>query len=174
MKKTVLIITAILIALSVLVGVLAFVTNNGILISLAITLGTIIFHIILRLFIGKIVPHNFKYSQKFFCEKPFEKKLYKALKVKKWKKYMPSFNPNTYSLELHSPEEIANTMCRNEIIHLTDVFASYIPISFGIFFGAYPVFIITSILASLFDLLFVFMQRFNRPRIVRLIKRKSL
>ena len=48
-----------------------------------------------------------------------------------------------------------------------------LPILAGNWFGAYPVFVITSILSALFDLMFVAMQRYNRQRIVRLIKRKS-
>ena len=49
----------------------------------------------------------------------------------------------------------------------------FLPILAGNWFGAYPVFVITSILSALFDLMFVAMQRYNRQRIVRLIKRKS-
>ena len=49
----------------------------------------------------------------------------------------------------------------------------FLPILAGNWFGSYPVFVITSILSALFDLMFVAMQRYNRQRIVRLIKRKS-
>lgn len=171
MKKTVLTITLALIILNILLAVLVFYTNSAILLSATISIGTIIYHFLIRLLIGFLVPHNFKYTQKFFVQKPFEKRLYSALKVKKWKKYMPSYNPNTYSLNLHTPEEIANTTCRNEVIHEVIIIFSFVPISFGLYAGEYPIFIITSILAAIFDLLFVIMQRFNRPRIVRLIKK---
>ena len=40
----------------------------------------------------------------------------------------------------------------------------------GIWFGVYPVFIITSILSAMFDMTFVIIQRYNRQRIVKLIK----
>lgn len=171
MKKTVLTITIALIILNILLAVSVFYTNSAILLSATITIGTIIYHFLIRLLIGFLVPHNFKYTQKFFVQKPFEKRLYSALKVKKWKKYMPSYNPNTYSLNLHTPEEIANTTCRNEVIHEVIIIFSFVPILFGLYAGEYPIFIITSILAAIFDLLFVIMQRFNRPRIVRLIKK---
>lgn len=50
---------------------------------------------------------------------------------------------------------------------------SFLPIVSGIWFGAYPVFIITSVLSALFDLIFVVMQRYNRQRVLRLLQRES-
>lgn len=170
MKKLILIITTILIISNIALAALVYFTGNGILLSITITIGTILYHFLLRLLVGIVIPHSFKYNQKFFLEKSFEKKLYKALKVKKWKKFMPSYNPNTYSLTLHTPLEIANTMCRNEVIHEVIIIFSFVPILFGLYAGEYPIFITTSILAAIFDLLFVIMQRFNRPRIIKLIK----
>jgi hypothetical protein len=43
---------------------------------------------------------------------------------------------------------------------------SFLPSLAGIRFGAYPVFIITSVLAVAFDMMFVIMQKYNRPRIL--------
>ena len=42
----------------------------------------------------------------------------------------------------------------------------------GAWFGAYPAFIITSILSAALDMVFVIMQRYNRPRIIRLMQRQ--
>lgn len=55
----------------------------------------------------------------------------------------------------------------------TIVVLSFLPIASGIWFGAYPVFIITSVLSALFDLIFVVMQRYNRQRVLRLLQRES-
>ena len=70
-------------------------------------------------------------------------------------------------------DEIAQATCQAELGHETIAVLSFLPILAGNWFGAYPVFVITSILSALFDLMFVAMQRYNRQRIVRLIKRKS-
>ena len=51
-----------------------------------------------------------------------------------------------------------------------------LPIAAGVRFGAYPVFIITSVLAAACDMAFVVMQRYNRPRLIKLMelqKRKA-
>ena len=47
------------------------------------------------------------------------------------------------------------------------------PIVAGVWFGAYPVFVITSILAAMFDLIFVMIQRYNRQRVIKLMKYKE-
>lgn len=48
---------------------------------------------------------------------------------------------------------------------------THIRILFTIWFGSLEVFIITSCLSALFDSIFVIMQRFNRPRLMRLVKK---
>lgn len=64
-------------------------------------------------------------------------------------------------------------MCQAELVHETIVVLSFLPIAGGIRFGAYPVFIITTVLAAGYDLLFVMMQRYNRQRVLMLPAHKS-
>lgn len=136
-----------------------------------ITSITISYHLIMRFIVGTVISHHYSYRHNWFAEHKFEKRLYKLLKVKKWKKFMPTADIKKYSLRENTLEEIANNMCRNEVIHEVIAVLSYVPILFGIFAGAYPVFIITSVLASMIDMIFVVMQRYNRPRIIKLIER---
>lgn len=169
------ILTAIFTVLTVLFSALYLKFNTDLFITLAITFGTTLYHFVMRLAVGGLVPHSFHYTDKFFAEKPFEKALYKALKVKKWKRFMPSYNPDSYSIKNDSDwlEIIADTTCRNEIIHLVICLLSFVPVSFTVFFGAAAVFIITSVLGCMFDMIFVIMQRYNRPRVVKIINRKN-
>lgn len=175
MKKLVYIATAGFTVLTVLFSVLYLKFNTDLFIILSITFGTILYHFLMRLAVGFLVPHSFHYTDKFFTEKAFEKPLYKALKVKKWKRFMPSYNPDSYSIknDVRSLEIIADTTCRNEIIHLVICLLSFVPVSFTAFFGAAAVFIITSVFSCMFDMIFVIMQRYNRPRLVRIINRKN-
>ena len=62
-------------------------------------------------------------------------------------------------------------MCQSEIVHELIFVLSFVPIIEIVWFGTPLVFIITSILAALYDLLFVIMQRYNRNRILRLKSR---
>ena len=145
--------------------------------SVAITFGTIFYHLAVRLVIGGVIDakyHNhLDYTRKWFQEKPFEKKLYKALQVKKWKKWLPTFNPEDFDIKNRSVEEIIQVSCQAEVVHEVIMPFSFVPILASIWFGSLGVFIITSCAAFLFDGIFVIMQRYNRPRLMRLLKRTS-
>ena len=58
-------------------------------------------------------------------------------------------------------------------MHETIVVLSFVPIVAGVWFGAYPVFVITSALAAMLDLMFVMIQRYNRQRVIKLMKYKE-
>ncbi len=172
-KKLFLSITAVISALFIVFTVLVLITDKSLFLTLAITFGTIFYHLAMRLAVGKFTPHSFSYKSLWFKKKSFEKPLYKVLRVKKWKGKMPSYNPSSYMTRDNNLEDIVNTMCRNEVIHEAIALLSFVPILFSFVFGTAAVFIITSFTACFVDLIFVVMQRYNRPRIVRLIERKS-
>ncbi len=142
--------------------------------TLAITSGTICYHLAMRLAVGAVgsaaLNGNINLGNSMFRERGFEKKLYKKLNVKSWKRKMPTYNPEDFALGTHSLKEIAETMCVSELTHWTNVILSFVPILFSGVFGAFWVFVITSSAAAVFDLCFVIMQRYNRPRIMRIMK----
>ncbi len=98
--------------------------------------------------------------------------LYKALHVKKWKNKMPTYEPTLFSPEKHSWDEIAQAMCQAELVHETIVIFSFLPIIATIWWGGFWVFLITSVCAALLDMAFVVMQRYNRPRVIRMAERQ--
>lgn len=144
-------------------------------ISFAITFGTIAYHLCMRLLVGEIydrILHNrVDYNRRWFQVGSTEKKLYKLLRVKSWKTSMPTYDPSVFDPKLHTWDEIAQATCQSELVHETNAVLSFLPILAAIWFGDLTVFLITSVLAACYDLLFVILQRFNRPRIVKLIKR---
>ncbi len=110
------------------------------------------------------------YLQHWYQVSKSEMKLYEKLRVKKWKNCMPTYNPSLFDPRQHTWEEIAQVTCQAELGHETIVVLSFVPILAGHWLGGYPAFIITSILAAMFDMMFVIMQRYNRQRILKLIK----
>ncbi len=142
--------------------------------SLTITFGTFAYHLCIRLMIGLVIHSVLKnyadYTRKWYQIKPWEKKLYKAIKVKKWKTRMPTYNTSFFDVTKHSWDEIAQASCQAEIVDETIIVFSFLPIILSIWVGDYLVFLLTSIAAALFDLLFVIMQRYNRPRILKMMK----
>lgn len=150
-------------------------TSTGIFLTLAITFGTIAYHFCIRLIIGQIynavMKNKADYTKKWFQTGKFEQSLYKRLNVKKWKKNMPTYDSSLFDASVHSWQDIAQAMCQAELVHETIIPLSFLPIIAAIWFGALPVFVITSVLGALYDLLFVIMQRYNRPRIIKLIRK---
>ncbi len=143
--------------------------------SLTITAGTCFYHFAMRMFVGAawspFQQHN--PHARWFREKPFEKKLYATLKVKKWKDRMPTYDPGTFDAKSRTLEEMVQAMCHSELVHETIIVLSFLPLLAAIPFGEFPVFFLTSLASAAFDLSFVIMQRYNRPRVLRLMKRKQ-
>ncbi len=144
-------------------------------ITLAITFTTIAYHFLMRLIVGfiydRVMNNKADYSHAWFQVSTVENRIYRFLRVKKWKHKMPTYDPDVFSPEKHSWDEIAQAMCQSELVHETIIVLSFVPIIWSIWWGSLGVFIITSICAALFDMLFVILQRYNRPRILRLKER---
>ena len=175
MKKQMISTTVISFVILLLSGGVYYYTHIRILFTVMVTFLTIFYHLGMRLAVGYSIDakyHNhMDYTKKWFQEKPFEATLYKKLQVKKWKKFFPSFNPEDFQLKNNSIEEIIQMTCQAEVVHEIIIVFSFVPILFTIWFGSLEVFIITSCLSALFDSIFVIMQRFNRPRLMRLVKK---
>lgn len=144
--------------------------------SIAITFGTTSYHFLMRLAVGYVVNgifHNrFNYNKKWFLEKKFEKRLYEVLRVKKWKDKMPTFTPEMLDFKVHTWEEIAGAMCQSEVVHSIIVVLCFVPILAALIWGTLWVFLITSVLSACVESMFVIMQRYNRPRVIRMIEKE--
>ena len=175
MKKEMISMTIISLIVLLVSGVIYHFTGNRVIFSVAITFGTIFYHLAIRLAVGSIVDakyHNqMDYTKKWFAEKSFERKLYKKIQVKKWKKWLPTFNPEDFNLKNRSVAEIVQVTCQAEIVHEVNMVLSFVPIVFSVWFGSLGVFLLTSCAAFLFDSIFVIMKIYNRPRLMRLIKK---
>lgn len=92
--------------------------------------------------------------------------------VKKWKKHLPTYNPKDYSVADRTVEEIVQVTCQAETVHEINMVLSFVPVVFTIWFGSLVAFLVTSAMAFCLDGLFVIMQRYNRPRLRRLLRKK--
>lgn len=163
---------------SALITILCFAlhksTENDLALTLTITFGTISYHFIMRLLVGFLINlrlHNHvDYHAGWFRVSLAEQKFYKKIKVRKWKGKMATYDPSCFDRRIHSWDEIAQATCQAELVHEVNILLSFLPIFASIPFGALPVFVITSVLAACYDAMFVIMQRYNRPRIMKLIR----
>lgn len=163
-------------AAAIVSGILYRRTLAEIFLTLTITFGTITYHFVMRLLVGFIyhsVMHNRADDRKRrYQVGKYEKRLYEKLRVKKWKKLMPTYQADVFDPRQHTWEQIVQATCQAELVHETIAVLSFLPIIAGIWLGGYPAFIITSVLAALFDMMFVAIQRYNRQRIKTVIRKE--
>lgn len=147
--------------------------GEGVFLTLAVTFGTITYHLGVRLLSGAVFGRAVKVSGRgWFRVRPWEMELYKLLRVKAWKDKMPTYSPEAFSPRLHSWEEIAGAMCRSELVHEANALLSFLPLIASKWFGAFYVFLVTSLCGAAFDLSFVAIQRYNRGRLVKIADRR--
>ena len=147
---------------------------KDIFLAAAITFGTISYHLCIRLLIGcvydQLLANKANYRRNWYRLRSWEKKLYKALRVKRWKTKMPAYDKTLFDLRLHSLDEIAGAMCQAELVHETAILFSFVPLLFSVWFGELGIFAATSVIAAALDLPFAIVQRYNRDRIIHIIE----
>lgn len=151
---------------------LYFIIFEDWLLSAAITCGTTCYHFGMRLLVGALVP-PVSGTANWFRPRKWEAAFYRLLRVKSWKQHLPTYDPRQFSLKENTLEQVIRNMCGAEIVHEVIMVFSFLPLLAIPVFGAWPVFLITSVLAALFDSLFVIAQRYNRPRLERIFKKQE-
>lgn len=152
------------------------INRNDSFLWIGITAFTIMYHLWMRIIFGNITTKfkkHISYKHWWFKERKFEKTLYKFLKVKKWKNKALTFQPELFSVKDYSLEEIANTMTKSELDHWINEILSLTTLAFGLIWGEMWIFALTAFVAMLFDAQFIVIQRFNRPRILKIIEKQK-
>lgn len=152
-------------------------TQNRAFTAFGITAVVVCYHFTTRLVMANVFDgvnaSYFKPDSYRFQEMGFEKKLYKTIRVRFWKKYIPVFNEEQFALKMNTMDTLVGETCRMEAMHWMNAFISLASILFSTLFGAAPVFIVTAIVGTLVELALVSVQRYNRPRFREMIDREG-
>ena len=118
-----------------------------------------------------VVNTNKKYYDCFwFKQFEFEKKLYKKINVKKLKEKIVSYDNSLFSSK-NDLLIIVRNMTQAEIVHEMIFLTSFIPLFLK---GFFPYTIFVGFLCFFFAIMhlpFIIVQRFNRPRVLKLINK---
>ncbi|MBE5928659.1 MAG: hypothetical protein E7267_04700 [Lachnospiraceae bacterium] len=170
------------IAICVVISTICFalyykgINSGGVILWTGVTAFTIMYHFWVRIIMGnvsKLFRKYVNYRQWWFREKKFEKSLYRLLRVKSWKDKALTYNPELFSLKERSLEELADTMTKAELDHWLNQIIAISTIFFSLIWGQLWIFLITAVAAMLFDGQFIVIQRFNRPRLVRILEKSK-
>lgn len=100
MKKKMILITCFLFVLFIIFLLVLMITKLSIMETITITIGITLYHFVMRLLVGTIIDLIMKnranYKNMWFREKCFEKKIYDLIRVRVWKKYLPTYSPDTF------------------------------------------------------------------------------
>lgn len=145
---------------------------------LQITMITVLYHFLMRLLVGETVTalcrgRTFPYENFWFRQHRFESGLYRFLRVKSWKNKVITARPRQFDVQQRSAEELLFFMTQAEIVHEICMALSFVPLLLIIPYGAAGVFWLTSSSACLIDGAFVAIQRYNRPRVLRIAKKQN-
>ena len=167
--------------LTVMFLVCWLVWGQGVFLTLLITFATFVYHFAIRLAVGAavdfITARGVNYNAAWFRQSRAEAELYKLLKVHSWKVKLPTYVPGSFSLKENTPERVVCNMCCAEIVHEVNVAVSFVPVVLSVIVpvlrSTILVFVLTSLAVAGFDMLFVMIQRYNRPRMLKLIRRRQ-
>ena len=166
------------ICVMVILFVIAYLKNNHSAFFASVSLFTTIFHFTIRFsfanLIYSLIARLCTCDRWWFKEKSFEKRLYMFLAVKKWKNFLPTWNDRDFDVNLNNYDKLLNHICKAEVYHEVCMILSFVPILFSLAVGKFWIFFWTSFFGAIFDGLFVCIQRYNRPRILTLMKRNII
>ncbi len=145
----------------------------------------LLYHIGIRIVVGTITGKTpldaFHPDAPLWRQRPWEDALYKKLQVKQWKKKMPMFDVDKWDIRSCSADELLRAGCQAEACHMGNIALSLasvvlVPLTGSLvsaLVGAVVlpdafVLMFAAVTASGFDAIFVIIQRFNRPRFMRL------
>ncbi len=164
-------------ALTLGLTILAYLHPQTWSLAAAISVGVTAYHLNMRLLVGFFVPavtgYQFDYRRFWFQPRSWEPALYRFLHLRRWKKFLPTYDPSQWALSQNTLRQIICNTCGAEIVHEIIMVLSFCPMVLIPVFGEPTVFLITSVLSSLFDSIFVMAQRYNRPRLVRIFEKQE-
>lgn len=144
-------------------------TFIGFFISSFLAIELLIFHLVppfsaLMLF---LISRNKDFLNGFwFKEYSWEKGFYKFIKVKRWKTRIGTYDKNLFSSKNFSKEKLLMTITQSELVHEIIFVLSFLPLYFMKDFGHTFLLAVLCTVFALLNLPFVFIQRYNRPRII--------
>ncbi len=84
---------------------------------------------------------------------------------------MPTYDKKALSFQEKSIKEIIGATCQAEVVHELMLVEALIPLILIIPYGKAIIFISTTLLCIFIELVFIIIQRYNRPRFVKLYLR---
>ncbi len=144
-------------------------SKNGVMLVFGVIMMNAAYQVITRVLVGTICEGVFENginsSAEWFRTSEAEERLYGFLGIKYLKRSLPKFERTDFSLTRQSLQDIMDTGCEIEAEHEVNILVTMLGMLLTIPFGETWVFVVFAVGAVLYDLLFIAVQRYNRPRL---------
>ncbi len=145
-------------------------TRSDVLLVIGIIMMNAAFQLISRLLVGTLCEGAFENgvnsSSDWFKTSDFEDRLYGSLKIKRLKEKLPGTERTNFTPQKNGLQDIIDCGCKIEVEHEVCILTSIISVFLAIPFGYVGLFVTAAVLCIVYDMAFVCVQRFNRPRLV--------
>ncbi len=134
-----------------------------------------LFRILVPSFLLLIFRYRFDPESFWFSEKSFERGLYEKLNVKEWKSFVEklSFHPHRFDMEKHDDASILGYMCHAELCHEITIILDLMTCMLAGNMIEFMFLLILAFVLIFLEKSFIIVQRYNRPRLLRIKKRKE-
>lgn len=135
---------------------------------------TVTYHFWGRILMGNVTARwKIRHTHFWFRSHGFEKRLYRLLRVRRWKDKVLTYDPAAFDFQNRTLEELVYAMCKAETDHWINELISLSTILFSLLWGQWWIFCGTAVFGMLFDAQFIVVQRYNRPIVLRHMARKA-
>lgn len=168
--------TFVLIALTAVL--VRFGSGNPAVGSLAVLTGCLTYHlaawILSAIVVVGIMRNRADDSCFWFREWPWEARFYRFLKIREWKRLLPTYAPQFYDFATVPQDELLGVISQTEVVHCVAAVMVMLSLAGIRWFGHAGIIATIAALDFLVNVVYIFLQRYNRMRLRKLIDRSSV
>ena len=157
--------------------ILAYFSNgkDSIFCTFAVLTGCLAAHLIIWILSAIVVVGIMKNraddEYTWFRELSWEKDFYRIIKFRKWKRLLPTYDPRYYDFKALKYEDLLGIISQTEIVHEIAAVLSLLSIAGTRWLDHSYIIVTMAIIDLLINLIYVCLQRYNRTRLRRLIRK---
>lgn len=174
-KRWVILILFILIMIDLWYIRIYFWSGRDFAVTVRVFLSVLLYHVAVRVIwgfiVGRVPLERFHPEKKLYQSRSYEKALFEKAKVRNWKDRLPVAHPKLWDIDSCDMRDIVKAGCQAEMDHFGNIVLSLITLFFAFDLRSFSMLLFTALGACAFDLAFVMIQRYNRPRFLRFEER---
>lgn len=165
-----------LVILTIIFSVLSDGDNSGMQ-SCAILTGCLAFHLIIwiasAIIVVGIMKNEANDSCWWFRELPWERRFYRFIMIRRWKRYLPTYAPDCYKFTTMRSRELLGIISQTEVVHEFTVLLIVVSLLGVHYLGHFEIIVTIAVIDFVINMVYVFLQRYNRIKLRSVIRSKQ-